>query len=147
MKVHRDFRRLALGLAVCAMLFAVLGGASPAQSEAGASSNSTAALQRLWRSWYSSATHLLPTVERTGPDAAKAKSEEHRLVGEVKVLAEALKREELHLDHLLEERAALKRESWTWFLDPQLRAKVDAAGLKVLSHAFNLACCTSLSRE
>jgi len=92
----------------------------------------TSGIKSLWHSWYGKATSLLdavqahPTTGDTQPEAKEAK-----VVGEIKLLAEALRREEAKLEDLLEARLIIKRQSWTWFLDPQIRAQVDTATLAV----------------
>jgi hypothetical protein len=100
--------------------------------------NTTSGIKSLWRSWYGTATHLLdsvhiPTTTTTTPSKTEAAKgvEAAKVVSEIKVLAEALRREEAKLEDLLEARLVIKRQSWTWFLDPQLRTLVDAASLAV----------------
>jgi hypothetical protein len=127
---------LFLGLIVPLLLFVTAfpsTSAAPATTHADPSANATAGFKSLWRSWYGSATHLLDYVRSTQPatdkDDAVKKTEEKKIVDEILVLAEALRREEFKLEALIEARAALKRQSWTWFLDPNLRVQVDAATL------------------
>jgi hypothetical protein len=92
----------------------------------------TSGIKSLWHSWYGKATSLLdaaqahPSIGATAPEVKEA-----RVVGEIKLLAEALRREEAKLEDLLEARLIIKRQSWTWFLDPQIRAQVDTATLAV----------------
>lgn len=92
----------------------------------------TSGIKSLWRSWYGTATHLLDAVQAhpyTGATPPEVK--EAKVVGEIKLLADSLRREEAKLEDLLEARLVIKRQSWTWFLDPQIRAQVDSANLAV----------------
>jgi hypothetical protein len=101
--------------------------------------NHTTGFRSLWHSWYAKATHLLDavphattttTTQPTAPEAAKSLAEA-KVVTEIRALAEGLKLEEAKFEDLLEARAAIKRQSWTWFLDPHIRGQVDAASLAV----------------
>jgi len=99
----------------------------------------------LWHSWYAKATHLLDSVPHPSattttttagsaqPTASEAgtATAEAKVVTEIRALAEGLKLEEAKFEDLLEARAAIKRQSWTWFLDPHIRSQVDAASLAV----------------
>lgn len=92
----------------------------------------TSGIKSLWHSWYGKATSLLDAVQaHPSTGATPPEVKEAKVVGEIKLLAEALRREEAKLEDLLEARLIIKRQSWTWFLDPQIRAQVDTATLAV----------------
>lgn len=126
-------------LAVVAVAFLVWATAATPNVDAttaeGALNTTTSELKSLWRSWYGTATHLLdavhtaPTTPSASPTAKAVDSA--KVVDEIKTLAHALHREEEKLVALLDNRAALKRQSWTWFLDQTIRNQVDSATLAV----------------
>lgn len=129
--MHRS--GILFGLWFFLLLLAVATAAQPGPTLSH-SRNRTEGLSRFWRSWYHSAVHLLPTVS-VKPSASgethKDAVDEERLLREVEILARALKREEVELEHLLEDLAEIKRQSWLWFLDRDIREQADQARLKV----------------
>jgi len=100
-----------------------------AAAAAGGAHNETGGVtppNRLWRSWHNAATHLLPAVETQVTTAA-----EEKLVAEIVMLSNTLRREERELERLIQVRTDLKSQSGTWFLDSNIRNQVDVATLQV----------------
>jgi hypothetical protein len=100
-----------------------------AAAAAGGAHNETGGVtppNRLWRSWHNAATHLLPAVETQVTTAA-----EEKLVAEIVMLSNTLRREERELERLIQVRTDLKSQSGTWFLDSNIRNQVDVATLQM----------------
>jgi len=82
---------------------------------------------------YGKATHLLGALSSKPPeeDEAEARVRQENTVKAILALSGALAREEQKLDHLLGVRAAIKHQTWTWFLDPHIRSQVDEVSLQI----------------
>jgi len=83
-----------------------------------------------WKSWYHKATHLLDSMPSTSILDPKPKQKAEEITQKIRLLSVQLLKEEEKLAELIILRDALK-VGWFWFLDPQIRAAVDEATVKV----------------
>jgi len=85
----------------------------------------------LWKSWYHRATHLLDALPKSSHHLDKeAQRQVDEITRHITLLSRQLLKEERKLEELILAQHALK-SSWTWFLDPQIRAAVDAINIQI----------------